>query len=498
MQHIITTASNETGLDISELNESVTKTFAFYLLSVFEYFSADRRNLDKITDVLSQNLPEWEKIEDILEQRICLFRHLDFLQDREARYDREDRFGLYTPVIALYHFSELDKNIRAVSFSNAGNCAEDNYYNIIKIQETVIHWNSGMASVLWNIAGYKYSDKGGFMKWGNPYLQDVVRIFRERYAVFDELNRHNIPQDWIDMTDMFYLMSRQEIDMKFNIIRLQYAQLAYIMSPFVKEAYKADINLLFDILWKIFENAEVARVYIEENEYKSHKEISQIGRADRTTRLHFIFSLANQDVYSLRVDMPHKGVEYVHLNMQEIRDGTVKEAAVPVWESEQIDELRGLLGEDFKSLFYQSGEGVWWFRCHFEDMAENISGETVKKRLLEIYNERRHFHFDIQSDGYELFNDFKYYLKMFLSKLVQSAKELDIKTDIHRYRVNLWGRTAVENLLPGIDSEEVFSKKMKLIEENVLRELPQLMSGFTDEEWKKFSRRELLELLVFE
>ncbi len=45
------------------------------------------------------------------------------------------------------------------------------------------------------------------------------------------------------------------------------------------------------------------------------------GSDDATTRFSIIFSACNDDVYLLRIDLPHKGEEKLHLNMQELING---------------------------------------------------------------------------------------------------------------------------------------------------------------------------------
>lgn len=491
--------SNALCLDISELNDSVSKTFLYLIGPVFNYFSRNKKNIQSINSIMKEYLPEGDKILNMLEGRVCLLQYIVCLADGENKYLIKDPFKLYNQGIALINFKKMDEDIQLISLGGGLSARQDNLLLLTGIQENITFWNYGLVSVLWENFGYKYSSKYGLAVLNSGYLQEVIRMFRGRYAVYAEKFYDEMQEQKIsDIMDMFYLLSKHEIDLKCNSLRIQYAELAYMYSPFVEESRKKDIGILFDILWKVFCDCEIARVYIEENEYKTRKNICEVGSQDRTTRVHIIFSLINNDIYSLRIDMPHKGVEYVHINLQELHREHIYDSAMPIMDDEVLEEVKTLLDGNIEQYFYESGEDLWWFRIGFMKKIEEIDDELKVRRLREIFERQKHFEVKIISDGYELFNDFKYYLKLYLSNFVQINHPFDIVKEIILYRCVLWSREMTEQLYPGIDTEAEIDEKIHTYITAIKKELYNVTEGFSEKELDELTWREAVELLVGE
>lgn len=490
---------NALCLDISELTDSVSKTFLYLIAPVFDYFVRNKKNIQYINSILKECIFEWDKILNMLGSRLCLLHHIVCLKDMKGTYWIRNPFKLYNLGMALVQFKKMDEDIELISLGETLDARQENFLLLVGIQENVTFWNYGLVSVLWDNFGYKYSSKYGFAVLNNGYLQDVIRIFKVRYAIFAEkMYTEMYVQNEIDIIKMFYLYSKHEIDLKCNSLRMQYAELAYMYSPFVEESRKKDIGILFDILWKVFCDCEIAKVYVEEYEYKTEKPINEVGSCDRTTRVHIIFSLKNNDIYSLRIDMPHKGVEYVHINLQEIQNEHVIDSAMPILCDEKLQEVKELLAGDMKKYFYESGEDLWWFRINFLKKIEEIDDEIKVEKLRNIFEKQKHFEVKISNDGYELFNEFKYYLKMYLSDFIQINTPIDILKEIVMYRCVLWGREMLEQIFLGIDTKEVIDKKICKYIGVIKKELYSTIKGFSESEWNEFTYKDVLEFLLDE
>ncbi len=487
-------------LDISNLNDSISKTFLYYITPVFNFFSRNKQNIHIINSILKDYIPEWEKILHILDNRICLLHFITRMKDNEIIYKIDDsfKFDLYNQGIALVHFKKMDEDIYLISVDGGISIREDNLCLLAEIQETITFWNYGLVSVLWKNFGYGYSCKNGLGLLNNAYLQEVLALFKKKYSIFssdffeEACNKKTVA----DAIDMFYLFSRHEIDSKCNSLRIQFAQLAYMNSPFVDDSRKKDITILFDILWKITCNCEIARIYIEENEYKSRKNLCQIGKADRTTRIHIIFSLANNDIYSLRIDMPHKGVEYAHINLQELKDGHVADSPMPILDNELENEVKMILEKDLTKYFYTSGDDVLWFRVDFLNKIDELCDEEKKQRLIDIFKCQKHFEIKIENDGYDLFNEFKYYLKLYLSNFIQAINPIEIGEEIIKYRCVLWSRNMLETLRLGLDSEEQLNKAIDKCMKPIKKQLCSVTKEFTLDDLNIFAWSDILELLL--
>ncbi len=485
-------------LDVSELDSSISKTFLYLITPIFDYYSANESNLLLICSKLEECIYEWEKIINMLDGKLSTLKKVICIKGIDNKYFINDCFKLYNLGMALVQFKRLDEDIASIVIGGYLPEKKENLYRLIGIQQTITYWNYGLVSVLWDNFGYKYSNKYGFSKLINGYLQNVIQLFKKRYSILADDEYDKLCGDLSkDYADMFYLYSKHEIDLKCNTIRIQFAELAYMYSPFVYESRKKDIGVLFDVMWSILSDGEIARIYIEEYEYKTQKNINDIGRNDHTTRIHIIFSLINEDIYSLRIDMPHKGVDYVHFNLQELKNGYVSDSAMPILSKEKVNEMNKFLGVEMKYFFYEVGEGVWWFRTNYLELIENIEDEDKADYLRQIFEEQKHYELKIENDGYELFNEFKYYLKLYLSECIQCNYQIDIGKEIVIYRCVLWARKMLEYTMPGLETKE-FELVIDRYKELIISLLLDYTDGFTEEDWNILGYRDILEYIIDE
>lgn len=68
-------------------------------------------------------------------------------------------------------------------------------------------------------------------------------------------------------------------------------------------------KIIKDIMQEYMFCCDIISLYIESDIYfKFNKNNVLRGKEDKTTRLQIFFRISNNDIYSLRIDMPHKGV----------------------------------------------------------------------------------------------------------------------------------------------------------------------------------------------
>ena len=117
----------------------------------------------------------------------------------------------------------------------------------------------------------------------------------------------------------------------------------------------------------------------------------------KTTGIKIFFALENSDRYCLRIDFPHEGIEYLHLNLHEPH----RQTAIPL-NYKQYSILKKQYG-DLSNLFFNFGK-MYWFRY---DFIEKLN----KYRLIEgSENNNSSFIADIeavffQQSHYRLFDD---------------------------------------------------------------------------------------------
>ncbi len=86
----------------------------------------------------------------------------------------------------------------------------------------------------------------------------------------------------------------------------------------------------------------------------------------KTTGMKIFFSLENCDRYCLRIDFPHEGAEYLHLNLHEPH----RQTAIPL-NYKQYSMLKKQYG-DLSNLFFNFGN-MYWFRYDFIEKLNKYS-----------------------------------------------------------------------------------------------------------------------------
>lgn len=86
----------------------------------------------------------------------------------------------------------------------------------------------------------------------------------------------------------------------------------------------------------------------------------------KTTGMKMFFALENSDRYCLRIDFPHEGAEYLHLNLHEPH----RQTAIPL-NYKQYSMLKKQYG-DLSNLFFNFGN-MYWFRYDFIEKLNKCS-----------------------------------------------------------------------------------------------------------------------------
>lgn len=114
--------------------------------------------------------------------------------------------------------------------------------------------------------------------------------------------------------------------------------------------------------------------------------------------------------------------------------------------------------------------------------------------MEEIFEKQQHFEVKISSDGYALFNDFKPYLKVYLSKFIQNNQPFEIVEEISKYRCVLGSRMWVDEMLLKLVRNEKICLDKKMMKEEVFK----VVTGFSAEEFNELTCKDILEMLIGE
>lgn len=115
----------------------------------------------------------------------------------------------------------------------------------------------------------------------------------------------------------------------------------------------------------------------------------------KTTGIKIFFALENFDCYCLRIDFPHEGVDYLHINLHE----PMRKTAYPLRPG-QYSAFSKKHG-DFSNFFFAFGN-LYWFRNNFvakvNDLARFASENEMEQEeklcrdLLEVFSKQEHYH----------------------------------------------------------------------------------------------------------
>lgn len=101
---------------------------------------------------------------------------------------------------------------------------------------------------------------------------------------------------------------------------------------------------------------EVYKIYLQEGYFNEKVIPENRGADDYTTRVSIIMRMENEDIYILRIDLPHKGETAIHLNLEETVEDAILPSGVP-FSYDEYKELLDLMSDNDKDiLFYEMHE----------------------------------------------------------------------------------------------------------------------------------------------
>ena len=179
---------------------------------------------------------------------------------------------------------------------------------------------------------------------------------------------------------------------KTELLKQQYMETLGQTTLLESELIELNKNILL-IFKEMLANSRIEKIEID-----SVISAGVIRRGIRkTTGMKIFFALENSDRYCLRIDFPHEGAEYLHLNLHEPH----RQTAIPL-NYKQYSMLKKQYG-DLSNLFFNFGN-MYWFRYNFIEKLNKCS-------LIEgCENNNRNFIADIKTvffrqSHYRLFDD---------------------------------------------------------------------------------------------
>lgn len=216
----------------------------------------------------------------------------------------------------------------------------------------------------------------------------LIQKVQDRDDMIDEMSDDTYPSEV-----MALLFDAIDIRKQIDVLGVTISTFLVFSDGRTTVQEKKFAKAMLEIYRQLLYFGKIEKIYFQIGSLKN--EASKRNSNDCTTRFQIIFSLHNQDKYILRMDMPHKGQDMIHINLNEsIFDGTASRLAAtafPFPDDSIIIEQISFLGDDVLELFYRQ-EHMFWFRVEFKKKVEEFIQEKSKKDFLcKLYDDRCHY-----------------------------------------------------------------------------------------------------------
>lgn len=393
------------NIDISGLENKYSKTMIYFMINSLEAYNwEDDIEIKAFIELIENSGGNINYVMNQIESDIEQFRNLKTLTDNDKIYYIKDNIfylnfeKTYFPVDTYCNCGVMAMDFISIkeSFSNIrsiSNCiGTDNiikcFNHLSEITSKIIFLNQSISSLA--ITKAQTLDEFSFSKkyMPSPLLIGDVHGIKDFWRIFC-LDYIDIESD--EMKRMLALKIRSDVDFlkkKIRFLEFQHAIISILGSPFYEYEYKDILYTIYSKIQELMHNCLVIDMYIDFLPVNSRIPISTRGAKERTTRIQIIFSLPNQSYFNLRLDLPHKGMEYIHINIHD-ENG---ENALPI-EQKDWDLLNKCIDINvLKSIFYENDNKYWFCTMFEKKIVESMEiSDEQKGILIKIFKENSHF-----------------------------------------------------------------------------------------------------------
>ena len=220
---------------------------------------------------------------------------------------------IYLHLFALQNiFEKLEK----IEFKTAKTEEIINLTN--SLIKTFIFINNEISFYFFNL--YYDKDKFDYNTQCRPCLIDLEWLRDLRG--FGYLIASEIPKLHKDRFETVYKVRMQELACQCRYLSFWACLLQIISCPSLPKAVHFSFCHFADCLLQNVQTAFVHHIIVEQTPLNDKVEVSDRGAKDNTTRIKIFFTFEDGKPLVARLDLPHKGVHYLHINI-ESEDGEV-------------------------------------------------------------------------------------------------------------------------------------------------------------------------------
>lgn len=343
-------------------------------------------------------------------------------EKRSLEYTELFNSGIYNLGMILSHIDESMEIALDILYANSLNNYSEGDMLLIKKMNMLIMIHLGISSYV-----IEFNQKNQQFNWNKHYnvapnMQYIIKNQRKYQCCKMYLAENN---SWIlskgncFLSDILLLIDLYRVKQQCVLEKMMVALLFIALSPEYDEWMHQYAYTIIDILNEIMFCGEIHRLYLQEGYYNTMSDSEKTSK-DATTRMSIIFSVSNDDIYILRVDLPHKGEKSFHINMEEVVGETIRPTGYPMTYREFNKLKSSYDNKIFDDFFFVLNEKIW-FRTKFETILkhEDISAE-LRDEINELFNRQAHISITIKmqeenkcENQIAFVNEVKKYLKRF-------------------------------------------------------------------------------------
>ncbi|MBQ2886454.1 MAG: hypothetical protein IJE43_22270 [Alphaproteobacteria bacterium] len=411
-------------VDISDFESQRVRTLLCFLNDIYKCELQPDENI--VNEFIETYIPEARDF--VFSQTNGCYRQLNNLKFvTEKRLHREEydirkmirgsdyfNSGIYNICNLLvsidrdYHINfEILEKIELGEYTEAAKLFNDKISNLIIIQ-------LGVSNYIIEINQKR--NKFDFAKHYNVAPDINNFIVRQRNLQYEKNIRDVKQEHDMFVSDIMLFFELSIIKRKNDVLKLMMALICLCKSYEYDEYINNYAEIFIDMFQEIMFCGEIHKIYVQQKKFDKNVPADERGSKNATTRISIIFSAGNNDIFILRIDLPHKGEKKLHLNMHECVNGEILPTGYPLEHSrDNIKMLRLLVGENFDTLFYLLNNHIW-FRCNFENRLNNMEIEiNAKSNLAELFYGRCHYAIDLDMENEEKFWRFTDELQEYIS-----------------------------------------------------------------------------------
>lgn len=421
------------SIDISAINSRRIRTLLHFLNDIYKCELQPDDNM--IDEFIAAYIPEEKDF--IFQHTKGKYRELNnlqFVSDRE-NIRKCDSFnsGIYNVCSILVSIDrdynknfEIIDSIELEEYEEAAKLLNDKIENLITVQLGVSNYV---------IEHNQERGKFDFAKHYNVAPDIHIYIVKQRNLQWMKRMQNKLQGHDLFFSDILLFWELSIVRRKCDILKLMLALICICKSY----EYDNDMNKCAEIFIDLFQEimfcGEIHKIYVQQKAMDEDIPANKRGSEHATTRFSIIFSAENEDIFVLRVDLPHKSEMKLHLNMHECVDGQMLPTGYPLENSKKnISMLKTWAEGEGKELFYELNNHIW-FRSNFEDKLRVLEiSEGSKNNLSELFRDRCHYSVDLDIESEKEFIGFTNELKDYIANFsLQSNVFLSFDRDTLDY-----------------------------------------------------------------